>query len=101
MSKAAIAPIQPYISKEDIEHPLFPMYKIHRSNMTAQLVEVESFRDWLFHFEENLRILNEIENPRYPEFLEWMRSTKGGSRKCPVGNTFPINFHFWLEGGRW
>lgn len=101
MSKAAIAPVQPHISDTVRAHPLFPLYRQHRSSMTMLLVQCASFEDWLYGYEDELRRANEAKHPRYPDFLAWMRANKGGARKCPAGNSFPHNFHFWLEGGRW
>jgi hypothetical protein len=101
MSAAAIAPRQPSISAAERAHPLFPIYQRYRSSMSVQLVEASSFADWLYQREENLKSQAQTARPEYRDFLAWMRANKGGARKCPVGNSFPNNFHFWLEGGRW
>ena len=100
ISKAALPPRQPSISAQDRAHPLFSIYQRHRSAMSNLLVEASSFSDWLYQYEENLRSQVEKSDPRYPEFLAWMRTAKGGARRCPAG-VFPHNFHFWAEGGRW
>lgn len=100
MSKAAIAPVQPPISKADEAHPLFPIYRRYRSSMTILLVQASSFGDWLYSYEQDLTSKEFAAHARYPEFLAWMRANKGGARQCPAGN-FPHNFSYWLEGGRW
>ena len=101
MSKAAIAPQQPLVLDQDRKHPLFPEYDEHRRFCNANLVRADSFRDWLASRERQLRDDEIRKHPKFPEFQKWMRENKGGRRKCPAGNAFPANFHFWLEGGRW
>ena len=41
-----------------------------------------------------------LADPRYQEFMVWMRANKGGARPCPAGE-FPHNFNYWQAGGRW
>jgi hypothetical protein len=100
MSRAAIAPRQPSISNQDRQHPLFRLYQQHRSAMSLLLVEASEFQDWLFQYKQNLQSQKFTADARYPEFLAWMRSAKGGARRCPAG-VFPHNFNYWLDGGRW
>lgn len=98
MSPAAEPPRQPPISEADKKHPRFAEYMIYRGAMIRQLVEASSFPDWLRQAERDTGEL--MLDPRYPEFLQWMRDNKGGRRPCPVG-VFPANFRYWLQGGRW
>lgn len=100
MSPAALPPIQPDIRESDRLHPLFVLYQQHRNVCTLNLLECESFADWLRCYERNLRDREIARHPRYQSFVEWMQTNQGGARKCPAG-AFPQNFHFWLEGGRW
>ena len=100
MSKAAIAPKQPSISKKNREHPLFCLYEQHRSFCSNNLVEADSFEDWLYQYERNLVNEQASKHPEYPNFLNWMRENKGGARECPAGS-FPHNMYFWINGGRW
>lgn len=101
MSKAAAPARYGRHNDHDVGHPLFPLYQQYRSSMSAQLVDSSDFRDWLSQYELSLVRDNAAKHPRYPEFLGWMQQNKGGARKCPAGDYFPQNFHFWLEGGRW
>ena|ERR1017187_5913328 len=102
ISPACSPPIQPHISESDRANPLFGEYMKHRSSVSLLLVKADSFADWL-----SSRKFQEIgdsatKHQRYPEFLAWMNQNQGGARKCPVpGNSFPSNFQFWLDGGRW
>ncbi len=100
ISKAALPPIQPYISEKDKTHPLFKLYEQHRSSCSSLLIEASSFEGWLYQYERNLASDAAAKRPEYPAFLAWCRETKSGSRKCPVG-MFPHNFYFWIDGGRW
>jgi predicted acetyltransferase len=101
MSAAAIAPRQPTISAADRAHPRFAEYQRYSSSMSVQLVEADSFRDWLRQTETQARHDEIALHPRYPEFVRWMVQNQGGARRCPAGNSFPYNFQFWLDGGRW
>lgn len=38
--------------------------------------------------------------PEFHGFTSWLRTSNASNRACPAGS-FPQNFHFWLEGGRW
>ena len=100
MSAAAIAPRQPSIGKHDHEHPLFPLYSQHRTFCTNHLIEADSFRDWLTHYEHALLTKRWAQHERYSEFMMWMVENQGGARECPAG-WFPHNFNYWLAGGRW
>lgn len=101
ISAAALPPRQPYVSEKERMHPKYPEYRNHVSAMTRLLVEAPSFADWLAQSTYHAKLDTEAKHPRYPEFLAWMRATRGGARKCPAGNAFPANFHYWLNGGRW
>jgi hypothetical protein len=100
MSRAATAPVQPHVSDRDRAHPLFPIYNQVRAACSRLLVQADSFRDWLYQYEHDLKRSAAAADPRYPRFLDWMQREKGGARKCPAG-VFPHNFYFWIEGGRW
>ena len=100
ISAACLPPRQPHISDQDRKHPLFPTYQRYRASMTAQLVEASGFRDWLGGYERDLEARRFQADPRFPEFMAWMQANKGGARRCPAGS-FPHNFTFWCEGGRW
>lgn len=101
MSKAALAPIQPTISDKDRAHPLFPKYAIYRAGMSNKLLEADSFQGWLFQREQQASHDAITKHSRFPEFQRWMGATKAGGRPCPGNLTFPQNFLFWLDGGRW
>jgi len=100
MSSAALPPRQPPVSEKDRQHPLFVLYSQHRSWCSSQLIEAPSFEDWFYQREQEMLRKSKTDDPRYPEFLEWMRENQGGARQCPAGN-FPDNFDYWLNGGRW
>lgn len=40
-----------YASKTDESHPLFPIYREYRSNMSKLMLNSSDFRDWLFCYE--------------------------------------------------
>lgn len=100
MSKAALPARYGKASKQDERHPLFSIYRQYRSSMSAQLVNSEDFRDWLYSYEQRLIRDNAAKHNDYPKFVEWMKANQGGARKCSAG-VFPHNFNFWLNGGRW
>lgn len=100
MHKAALPPQHGPVTAEDRRHPRYPEYSRHRAAMAALLVEAPGFKDWLRQSEAEAVRDEWAKHPRYPEFLAWMRKTKGGARRCPAG-LFPDNFKHWLEGGRW
>lgn len=100
ISSAALPPVQPNVTAADRVHPLFPIYNQHRAACSRLLVQADSFRDWLAHYEHDLKNARAAADPRYPRFLDWMIANQGGARKCPAGS-FPHNFYFWIEGGRW
>lgn len=87
-------------SRQDEKHPLFKLYQRHRMNMSKLMVDCEDFKDWLYQHEAQLTRDSAAKHTKYPAFMDWMKEFKGGARKCPVG-TFPNNFFYWLEGGRW
>lgn len=101
ISQAAMPPSQPSLRDVDRDHPWFPIYMQYRATMSAQLVEADSFANWKSHREHEERMQHIQRHPRFSEFQMWMRDNRGGARKCPGGNSFPNNFRFWLEGGRW
>lgn len=100
MSKAALPARYGRASAQDEKHPLFPIYQRYRSSMSAQLVNSEDFRDWLYSYEQNLICEKAAKHNDYLKFMEWMKANQGGARKCPAG-VFPHNFNYWLNGGRW
>lgn len=100
MSKAALPARYGRATAQDEKHPLFPIYRQWRSSMSAQLVNSEDFKDWLYSYERNLENETYAGHDKYPEFIKWMRANQGGARRCPAG-AFPHNFNFWLAGGRW
>ena len=100
MSPAAIAPRSPCISAADRAHPLFAEYQKHLASCRRLMIEAARFDDWLSCRSREQRADNHAADPRYPEFLAWMRTTKAGGRRCPAG-AFPENFTFWCNGGRW
>ena len=100
MSPACTMPPQPSISAADREHPLFPLYSQYRSFCNAKMIECNTFANWLYQYEQDLRFKEIEKHPRFAEWQAWMQANKGGARKCPAG-VFPHNFHYWLEGGRW
>lgn len=100
MSKAAMAPIQPPISASDRAHPLFSAYSLHRAACNRLMVQADSFTGWLWQYERDISNAAAELNPEYPDFKKWMIDNQGGARPCPAGS-FPHNFYFWLEGGRW
>jgi hypothetical protein len=101
MSPAALPPIQPPILDKDRQHPLFSTYMATRSWFASKLLQAPAFQDWLYQRERDAREREQMQHPRFKEFQDWMQDNKGGRRKCPAGNTFPHNFFFWLDGGRW
>lgn len=100
ISAAAMPPIQPNISASDREHPLFPLYQQRRNFCSNNLIQANAFDGWLYQYEQNLLNESASRHSDYPAFLEWMRANKGGGRQCPAGS-FPHNFNYWREGGRW
>lgn len=100
ISAACIAPHQPLVTEADRKHPLFALYSQHRSSCSNLLIEASTFRDWLSQYKNELVNANAASDPRYSRFLDWMQINQGGARKCPAG-TFPHNFYYWIEGGRW
>jgi hypothetical protein len=100
ISAAALPPIQPAISAADRGHPLFSLYSQHRAFCSNNLIEASSFPDWLFQYERDIAAQEIAKHPRFKEWQQWMRDNQGGARACPAG-TFPHNFNYWLEGGRW
>lgn len=107
MSNAALPPTQPAIPASAKDHQLFPLYQQHRSFCSNHLIEASSWDGWLYQHEANMRNEDAAKHPRYPAFLDWMHETKAGGRPCcpsedlPRGLVFPLNFYFWLDGGRW
>lgn len=101
MSAAAFPPIHGEITDQDRTHPRFAEYSRWRASMSRQLVRADGFKDWLYQQEQNEMRDRWAAHESYPDFLAWMRETKAGGRKCPAGSYFPVNFQFWLEGGRW
>lgn len=100
ISQAAQPPRQPAVSRADATHPLFPIYQEYRNAMIRQLVEADSFRDWLAQYERRLVEEEATRHPDYSLFRQWMVENRGGARPCPAG-AFPHNFYFWQSGGRW
>ena len=100
MSKAALSARYGKATQQDEKHPLFNLYRQYRSSMSAQLVDSEDFRDWLYSYEAQIVRDNAAKHEGYPDFMAWMRANQGGARKCPAG-CFPHNFNYWMQGGRW
>jgi hypothetical protein len=100
MSAAALPPCQPAISEADRSHPLFPAYMQHRNSCIRLMVTANTFEGFKFQARHEAKCDVAEEHPRFKEFQSWMRETKAGGRKCPAGS-FPENFYFWVEGGRW
>lgn len=100
MSKAALPPQQPVINEKDRAHPLFAEYQRHRASCVNQLVSVDAFADWLYQREFKQRADDAAKHPKFQEFQKWMVDNQGGARKCSAGS-FPANFRYWLDGGRW
>lgn len=100
ISAAALPPRQPTISTKDRTHPLFRLYQQHLSSCSLNLIEASAFADWLYQREQNEKSESAAAHPRYADFLAWMRANRAGARPCPAG-TFPRNFQYWLDGGRW
>lgn len=107
ISPAALPPIPAHYTKADEAHPLFGLYRQHLNGCARLLIAASDFRDWLYQYEMNQRNEAAAKRPEYPAFLGWMRAEKAGRRKClptadlPEGLSFPHNFYFWIEGGRW
>lgn len=107
ISQAALPPIQPPMPKGVASHPLYGAYLAHRTFCANNLIRAADW-DGFCHQHEQARINGEAErHPQFQEFYDWMRATKAGGRKClpsrdmPYGLSFPANFMYWLEGGRW
>lgn len=102
MSAAALPPIHGVILPADRQHKAFPAYQVYRNGCTRLMVEAESFRDWLAATDREKIDAGWRAHPEYEAFREWMVAEQAGARKCPAGNgSFPDNFTYWLEGGRW
>jgi hypothetical protein len=107
MSKAALPPRSASYSKQDEQHPLFPLYRQYAQSRTHLMIDCEAFRDWLFSYERQQRDESFMAHPRFAEFQQWMRDNQAGARPCcptrdlPRGVSFPANFVYWLDGGRW
>lgn len=100
ISAAAIPPRQPHISEKDRTHPLFSKYMSYRSAMTRQLVQADSFDNWLGQIEMAKRDAELAKDPQLKAFQQWMAETQGGA----PGKTelrWPHNFHAWKNGTRW
>ena len=100
MHAAAEPPRRPPTTDKDRSHPLFPHYLMHVSACMRLLVDAPNFADWMTNREALLKNEKAVNQPEYPAFLAWMRETQGGRRPCPVGS-FPANFYYWRDGGRW
>jgi hypothetical protein len=100
MSAAAMRPIHGAIEPDDRQHKAFPAYEVYRTGCVRQLIAAESFRDWLAATERNKIEQRAREHPLYEDFRQWMVDEQAGARTCPAGS-FPDNFAYWLEGGRW
>lgn len=100
MSPAALPPQQPLITEANRRHPLFPEYQEHRQFCIRNLIQADEFTNWLAQRERERHHDEIAQHPRFAEFQQWMRDNQGGARRCPAGS-FPANFQFWLEGGRW
>lgn len=100
MSPAALPPRQPTITDAHRAHPLFPTYQHYRNWCAATLIEASGFHDWLYQREQAEARDHAAHHPQFPAFQAWMRDSQGGARPCPAGS-FPDNFQFWLDGGRW
>jgi hypothetical protein len=101
MSAAALPPIHGAIRPGDNEHPAFAAYQVYRQGCVRLMVEAEGFRDWLAATERNKIEQRAREHRDYPAFKAWMVATQAGGRPCPGGRSFPENFEFWRQGGRW
>lgn len=100
MSAAALPARYGHASEADHAHPRFNEYARYRSGMSRLMVDSADFRDWLRQTEYHESNDAWAEHEKYPAFLAWMRAEQGGARKCPAGS-FPNNFKYWLDGGRW
>jgi hypothetical protein len=100
MSKACEAPRQPPISEKDRQHPDFARYMAYRAGCNSLLVECSRFDDWLAQDAAQAKSEQWAQHARYPEFLAWMRETRGGT-PGKTTLTFPRNFIAWLGGTRW
>lgn len=107
MSQAALPPRSGSYSRADEQHPLFLLYRQYRSSCQRLMIDCSDFRDWLSCYEAERERDNAAKHPRFYEFQAWMRETQAGRRACcpsrdlPRGLSFPHNFKFWLDGGRW
>ena len=101
MSNAALPPIIPSVTERERAHPLFREYRAHQQSCIRLMIDCPRFADWIVGRQLKQRLDNEAKHPRFGEFQQWMRAHRGGARRCPAGDAFPDNFHYWLNGGRW
>lgn len=107
MSAAALPPRSGHYSHQEEQHPLFPLYRQKLNSCARLMIDAPDFADYLYQYEQQELSESAAQRPEYPDFMAWMRETKGGGRPCcptrdmPHGLSFPANFYFWIEGGRW
>lgn len=92
MSSACTAPVQPSISDDDRNHPLFNEYQRYRNAMSSQLVSCPSFSSWMYQREESIKadVLNK--HPRVNEWRFWLRANLIHKAGYPLES-----FNHWLE----
>lgn len=94
MSAACLPPSLPAINSKDHSHPLFPLYRQHRTFCIAQMIDCPRFDDFVSQTEREQLTINAEKHADYPAFKQWMIDNRGGGRPCPAG-AFPNNFAFW------
>lgn len=107
ISRAALPPRTGKYSRSDEAHPLFPLYREKLNSCARLLIDAPNFRDYVYQYERDQRDAVHAAHVRFPEFQQWVRDNRAGGRPClpnadfPQGRSFPQNFVYWLDGGRW
>lgn len=86
-------PMQPTNTVEDEQHPRYAEYRQWRNAMTRQLVQANSFRNWLAQTEASEQAARNVAHPRHGDYCAWLREKVNCTN--PTSSYKP--FHEWLN----